>query len=107
LFAGYFQPLLAYSKPLDASQTASTGGDVMIQGLREQRELTLRAMGAQFLAPPADAGCRFSDLSGILENDAAAFTDAIHVDTKSNQLIGTRIAEDLLTWPAVQAKRAN
>src|SRR5262249_1501813 len=105
LFAGYFQPLLAYSKPLDANQTASTGGDVMIQGLREQRGSVLSAMAAQFPAPAAEAGCRFGDLSGLLENDAAAFTDAIHVDTKSNQLIGTRIAEDLLAWPALQAKR--
>jgi lysophospholipase L1-like esterase len=105
LFAAYFQPLLAYSKPLDANQAAATGGDTMVQGLREQREMTLRAIGAQFPAPSAEAGCRFGDLSGILESDAAAFTDAIHVDNKSNQLIGRRIAEDLLAWPALRAKR--
>jgi hypothetical protein len=101
LFAGYFQPLLAYSKPLDANQAAVTGGDAMAQSLREQRDMTLRAIGAQFPAP-AEAGCRFGDLSGVLENHAAAFTDAIHVDTKSNQLIGGRIAEDLLAWPALR-----
>jgi hypothetical protein len=103
LFAAYFQPLLAYSKALDANQATAAGGDAMVPGLREQRDLTLRAMAAQFPAPPAEAGCRFGDLSGILENDAAAFTDAIHVDIKSNQLIGRRIAEDLLAWPALQA----
>ncbi|MBV8752032.1 MAG: SGNH/GDSL hydrolase family protein [Hyphomicrobiales bacterium] len=104
LFAAYFQPLLAYSKPLDANQAASTGGEAMVGGLRAQRELALRAIGAQFPAPAVEAGCRFGNLSGLLENDAAAFTDAIHVDNKSNQLIGTRIAEDLLAWPALQTK---
>jgi hypothetical protein len=105
LFAGYFQPLLAYSQPLDPNQAAATGGDVMVQSLREQRQMARRAVGAQFPAPSAEAGCRFGDLSGLLENEAAAFTDAIHVDNKSNQLIGRRIAEDLLAWPALQAKR--
>jgi hypothetical protein len=105
LFAGYLQPLLAYSKPLDASQAAATGGDAMVQGLREQRDMALRAIGAQFPAPSVEAGCRFGDLSRILQDDAAAFTDAIHVDNKSNQMIGRRIAEDLLTWPALQAKK--
>lgn len=103
LFAGYFQPLLAYSRPLDANQSASTGGDAMVQGLREQRDMALRAVDAQFPAPSAEAGCRFTDMSHVLENDAAAFTDAIHVDNKSNQTIGRRIAEDLLAWPALRA----
>jgi lysophospholipase L1-like esterase len=105
LFAGYFQPLLAYSQPLDANQAAATGDEAMVQALREQRDMALRAIGAQFPAPSAEAGCRFGDLSRVLENDAAAFTDAIHVDNKSNQVIGRRIAEDLLTWPALRAKR--
>ncbi|HEV2957917.1 MAG TPA: hypothetical protein VGX95_17520 [Xanthobacteraceae bacterium] len=104
LFAGYFQPLLAYSQPLDAHQAAATGGEATVRSLREQREMALRAIGAQFPAPSAEAGCRFGDLSSVLENDAAAFTDAIHVDNKSNQMIGRRIAEDLLTWPAMRAK---
>jgi hypothetical protein len=67
--------------------------------------MTLRAIGTQFPAPSAEPGCRFGDLSGTLESDAAAFTDAIHVDNKSNQMIGRRIAEDLLAWPALRAKR--
>jgi hypothetical protein len=104
LFAAFFQPLLAYSKPLDARQSAETGGDVMVQGLREQRDMTRHAVAAQFPAPSLEAGCRFSDLSRILENNDAAFTDAIHVDTKSNRLIGRRIAEDLLAWPALGPK---
>jgi hypothetical protein len=79
----------------------------MVQGLREQRDLALRAIGAQFPAGAVEAGCRFGDLSGVLEKDPAAFTDAIHVDTKSNELIGRRIAEDLLAWPALQAKRGS
>ena len=103
LFAGYFQPLLAYSKTLDANQARETGGDVMVQGLREQRDMALRAIGAQFPEPSVEAGCRFGDLSRVLENDAAAFTDTIHVDNKSNQMIGRRIAEDLLAWPALRA----
>jgi hypothetical protein len=105
LFAGYFQPLLAYSQTLDANQAAATGGDAMVQGLREQREMALRAVAAQFPAESTEAGCRFADLSRVLEKDAAAFTDAIHVDNKSNELIGRRIAEDLLTWPALRAKK--
>jgi hypothetical protein len=103
LFAAYFQPLLAYSKPLDANQTAATFGDAVVQALREQRDMTLRAINTQFPTRNAEAGCRFGDLSGILENDAAAFTDAIHVDNKSNETIGRRIAEDLLAWPALRA----
>jgi hypothetical protein len=35
-----------------------------------------------------------------LESDPASFTDPIHVESKANQLIGRRIAEDLLAWPA-------
>jgi hypothetical protein len=103
LFAGFFQPILAYSKTLDSGQLATSGGDVMVRGLREQRDLALQAVGAQFPAPSIEAGCRFSDLSGLLENEPAAFSDAVHVDNKSNQLIGRRIAEDLLAWPALRS----
>ena len=103
LFAGYLQPLLAYSNPLEAHQAAATGGEAMVQDLREQRDMALRAISARFPAPSAEAGCRFGDLTRDLENDAAAFTDAIHVDNKSNQMIGRRIAEDLLAWPALRA----
>ena len=103
LFASFFQPLLAYSK-LDANQTAATGGDAMVQNLRDHRQRAPRAVAARFPAPSIEARCRFGDLSGVLENEAAAFTDAIHVDDKSNQMIGQRIAEDLLTWPVLRAK---
>jgi len=103
LFAGFFQPILAYSKTLDSGQLAASGGEVMVRGLREQRDLALRAVGAQFPAPSVEAGCRFSDLSGLLEDQPAAFSDLIHVDNKSNQLIGRRIAEDLLAWPALRS----
>lgn len=103
LFAGFFQPLLAYSK-LEANQAAATGGDAMVQDLRDHRERALRAVAARFPAPSIEAGCRFGDLSRVLENDAGAFTDAIHVDDKSNHLIASRIAADLLTWPALRAR---
>jgi hypothetical protein len=106
LFAAYFQPLLAYSQPIDANRAAWTGGDAMVQGLREQREMALRAIGTQCPSPPAEAGCRFDDLSAVLQHDAAAFTDAIHVDNKSNQMIGRRIAEDLLAWPAMRTNNS-
>jgi lysophospholipase L1-like esterase len=104
LFAGYFQSILAYSKTLDSGQIATSGGDIMIQGLREQRALVPQAVAAQFPAPSLKAGCRFGDLSGLLENDSAAFSDAAHVDNKSNQLIGRRIADDVLAWPTLRAK---
>jgi hypothetical protein len=84
LFAGYFQPLLAYSKTLDSGQLNVAGGDVVVQGQREQRKLALQAVGRQFPAPSTEAGCRFGDLSGILEDDPATFADAIHVDNRSN-----------------------
>lgn len=102
-FAGFFQPLLAYSK-LAGNQAAATGGDGLVRDLRDHRERALRAVAARFPAPSVEAGCRFGDLSDVLENDAGAFTDAIHVDDKTNQLIGGRIAADLLAWPALQAE---
>jgi hypothetical protein len=103
LFAGFFQPILAYSRTLDSGQIAATGGDAMVQGLREQRALVPQAMAMQFPAPSVEAGCRFGDLSGFLENEPDAFSDAIHVDNKSNQLIGRHIAADLLAWPALRS----
>ena len=106
LYAAYFQPLLAYSKELDAAQARETGGDIMVRGLRELRQMAVRAIGAPFPAPSGEQGCRFGDLSGVLETDPAAFTDAIHVDVKSNQLIGRRIGESLLAWPALRERGA-
>jgi hypothetical protein len=103
LFAAFFQPVLPYSKTLDSSQAALAGGDHVIRELREQRAMTLEAVAAQFPAPAVEAGCRFGDLSGLLENQATDFTDVIHVDRQANELIGQRIAEDILAWPAVHA----
>jgi hypothetical protein len=103
LFAAFFQPILAYSKTLDSDQLRETGGDEMVRGLREQRALVPQAMAAQFPAPAVEAGCRFSDLSGLLENQPTAFSDAVHVDKDANQLIGGRIADELLAWPALRA----
>jgi hypothetical protein len=103
LFAGFFQPILAFSKTLDSEQLRETGGDAMVRGLREQRVQVPQAMAAQFPAPSVEAGCRFSDLSGLLENQPTAFSDAVHVDKEANQLIGGRIADDLLAWPPLRS----
>ena len=104
LFAGFFQPILAFSKTLDSEQLRETGGDAMVRGLREQRVQVPQAMAAQFPAPSVEAGCRFSDLSGLLENQPTAFSDAVHVDKEANQLIGGRIADELLAWPPLRTK---
>jgi hypothetical protein len=101
LFAAFFQPVLPYAKTLDSGQAALAGGDDVIRELREQRAMALRAAAAQF--PAAAAGCRFGDLSGLLEDQPADFTDVIHVDRQANELIGQRIAEDILAWPAARA----
>jgi lysophospholipase L1-like esterase len=103
LFAVFFQPVLPYSKTLDSGQTALAGGDDVIRELREQRVMTLQAVAAQLPASAVEAGCRFGDLSGLLENQPADFTDVIHVDSQANELIGLRVAEDILAWPAVRA----
>jgi lysophospholipase L1-like esterase len=104
LFAGFFQPILAFSKTLDSEQLRETGGDEMVRGLREQRVLVPQAMAAQFPAPSIEAGCRFSDLSGMLENKSTAFSDAVHVNREANQLIGGGIADELLAWPPLRTK---
>jgi hypothetical protein len=103
LFAAFFQPILAYSKTLDSAQFRDAGGDLMVPGMREQRALVPQAVAAQFPAPSVEAGCRFGDLSGLLENQPTAFSDAVHVDKEANQLIGGRIADELLAWPALRA----
>lgn len=97
-FAGYFQPMLPFSPRLDDRQVAIVGGHDRVSSLREQRSLTLQTVGAQF-PPSVENGCRFGDLSGILEDRPAAFADALHVDEEANQLIGQRIAKELLAWP--------
>jgi hypothetical protein len=102
LFAAFFQPILAYSKTLDSAQFTDAGGDLMVPGMREQRALVPQAVAAQFPAPSVEVGCRFSDLSGLLEDQPTAFSDAVHVDKEANQLIGGRIADGLLAWPALR-----
>src|SRR5262249_24911450 len=67
-FAAFYQPMLPYSAPLDGRQIASSDGDEMVRNLREQRDMTLQAVAAQFPASSDEPRCRFSDLSGILEN---------------------------------------
>jgi hypothetical protein len=103
LFAAFFQPMLAYSTTLDGDQVATSGGDALIRDLREQRAMALQAVAAQLPAPSVEAGCRFGDLSKVLENQPSAFSDIIHVDSNANQLIGQRIAENLLVWPTLTA----
>jgi hypothetical protein len=102
LFAGFFQPILPYSKTLDGGQLAMSGGDEMVQALREQRVLALQAVAARFPEPSVEAGCRFSDLSGMLEDRPDVFGDVIHVGNAENELIGGRIADELRAWPALK-----
>jgi hypothetical protein len=103
LFAAFFQPMLAYSAALDSDQVATSGGDELVRELREQRAMALQAVAAQLPAPSVEAGCRFGDLSKLLENQPTAFSDIIHVDNNANQLIGQRVADDLLAWPTLTA----
>ncbi len=103
LFASVFQPILAYSEPLDSGHLGATGGEKTVASLREQREMALQAIARQFPAPSTEAGCRFSDFSRILEKQQDAYADAIHIDNESNEMIGGRIAEDLIAWPALKS----
>jgi hypothetical protein len=103
LFVDFFQPLLAYSKTLDDRHLAAAGGDVIVRGLREQRDMVLQAVGGQFAAPSTEAECRFGDFSGLLENEPDAYADIIHIDNIPNQMIGRRIAEDIIAWPAIRS----
>jgi hypothetical protein len=102
LFAGYFQPMLPYAKTLDSDQVAMSGGAEMVQALRAQRVMALQAVAARFPPPSVEAGCRFSDLSGMLEDKPGVFGDIIHVGNEENELIGGRIADELLAWPALK-----
>jgi lysophospholipase L1-like esterase len=103
LFAAYFQPILAYSKTLDGRQVEMSGGAEMVAGLREERRLVPAAISAQM--NPAEAGCRFSDVSDLFEDAAAVFTDAIHVTDAANQRIARRIASELRAWNALRPER--
>jgi hypothetical protein len=42
----------------------------------------------------------------MLANDPAGFWDGIHVDNAHNQLIGSRIADELRAWDALQSVHA-
>ena len=102
LFAGYFQPILPYSKTLDRRQMQMSGGAEMVEGLREERRLVPAAISAQMTR--AEAGCRFSDVSDLFEDAPEVFTDAIHVTDAANQLIAQRIARELRVWDALPAR---
>jgi hypothetical protein len=95
-FAAYFQPMLPYSKSLDAQQMKMSGGAEMIEGLREERRLVPAAVSAQL--NPAEDRCRFADVSDQFEDAPATFTDIIHVTDEANRLIARRIARDLIAW---------
>lgn len=105
LFAAFFQPMLPYSTTLDGSAVAISGGDIMVQGLREQRAMVPEIVGRQFPAASVEEGCLFSDLSALLEDRPEAFSDIIHVDDKANQLIAQRLANVLLDWRALRSNR--
>ena len=106
LFAAFFQPMLAYSKTLDSAQLAASGGDDMVRSMREQRNMVASILAAEFSAPSVEPGCRFDDLSGLLEDRPAAFGDLIHVDAEANEAIGRRIADELLAWSAFRSNGA-
>ena len=103
LFAAYFQPILPYSRTLDWRQVEMSGGAEMVEGLREERRLVPAAISAQM--NPAEAGCRFSDVSDLFQDAPAAFTDVIHVTDAANQLIARRIARELRVWDALRPGR--
>jgi hypothetical protein len=102
LFTAYFQPMLPYSKSLDRHQLEISGGAELVEGLREERRLVPPAVAAQM--NPAEAGCPFSDVSDLFEDAPATFTDVIHVTDGANQLIGRRIARELLAWDALRLR---
>jgi lysophospholipase L1-like esterase len=103
LFAAYFQPMLPYSKQtLDQRQLQMSGGTEIVEGVREERRLVPAAVAAQM--NPAEAGCRFSDVSSLFENESATFTDVIHVKDEANRVIARRIADELLSWDALQTQ---
>ena len=103
LFAAYFQPALPYSQTLDRRQVEMSGGAEMVEGLREERRLVPAAISAQM--NPAEAGCRFSDLSDLFQDAPATFTDVIHVTDAANQLIARRVVRELRVWDALRPAR--
>jgi len=101
LFAGYFQPLLPYSRTLERRQLEMSGGAAMVEGLREERGLVPAAVAAQVNS--AEPGCRFGDLSNFFEDEPGTFVDIIHIGNQANQLIARRIAGELLAWDALRS----
>lgn len=104
LFAAFFQPILAYSNDLDERRLGTGDGVEMARGLREQRALVPSTVAARLHAASAGQGCRFHDMSGMLESDPTGFWDPIHVDNAHNQLIGARIADELRAWDALRSR---
>jgi hypothetical protein len=97
LFAEFFQPTLHYTRDLNPDQVKLAGGEQMIEGMREQRAIVLEALANGI--PPNDPACRFGDLSGTFETQGSEYYwDLIHVDNRGNEIIGKRIADELLTW---------
>lgn len=103
LFAAYFQPTLPYSNTLDRRQVEMSGGQKMVDGLREQRGWVPAAVAAQPAMAAAGTRCRFADLSDFFANAPETFADIVHIGNQANQSIARRIARDLLAWDALQS----
>ena len=93
----------AAKQTLDRRQVEMSGGTEMVEGLREERRLVPAAISAQM--NPAEAGCRFSDLSDLFQDAPATFTDVIHVTDAANQLIARRVVRELRVWDALRPAR--
>lgn len=103
LFAAYFQPMLPYSKQrLDERQLKMSGGAEVVAGARDERGQVPAAVAAKM--NPSQAGCRFGDVSSLFEDEPATFTDVIHVKDEANRVIARRIADELLSWNALQSR---
>jgi hypothetical protein len=106
LFADFFQPTLHYSPNLSARQVERAGGDQLIRGMLQERADVLSTFADGIPGHDQDPGCRFNDLSSIFEHQGSEyFWDLIHVDNRGNQVIGHRIAEELLGWDAFRRKQ--
>ena len=103
LFAAYFQPTLPYSNTLDRRQVEMSGGQKMVEGLREQRGWVPAAVAAQPAMAAAGTRCRFADLSDFFANAPETFADIVHIGNQANQSIARRIARDLLAWDALRS----
>jgi hypothetical protein len=102
-FAAYFQPMLSYSKQtLDQRQVKMSGGAEMVEGVRDERRLVPAAVAGKM--NPAEAGCRFGDVSNLFEDEPATFTDVIHIKDEANRVVARRIVDDLLSWNLLQSR---